>query len=391
MEELSLHQQELEKIELLDQCCRELKILYLQNNVISRIENLGRMKELNYLNLALNNVTVIENLEGCENLRKLDLTVNFVGDLRTVNTLKGNRELKELYLTGNPCTKYDGYRAYVVHTLPMLEKLDGVAITRSERLQAAQEFQRFRESIEESSAAYAEERARLASSEPFIEELPEDIDIDEEEKRFWQEHSDFTPEARLEAQRRYAAIKARKDQKENPKQEKPKRRLYRDGRPLNINEGDWEFVLEGQDSDEQNFVLDITSYRYLDTSMIDLDVHPTHVCVTMKGKIFQLVLPEEINPDSEHCKAERSQLTGHLRLVLPKARAVVAPKGRSRPAPAPAPASTLLEIPDAPPAKADFANIVRDAAKPKGLLRATAVERPNDAEFVDCDDVPPLE
>jgi hypothetical protein len=48
----------------------------------------------------------------------------------------------------------------------------------------------------------------------------------------------------------------------------------------------------------QNFVLDITSYRYLDTSMIDLDVHPTHVCVTMKGKIFQLVLPEEINPVS---------------------------------------------------------------------------------------------
>jgi hypothetical protein len=25
----------------------------------------------------------------------------------------------------------------------------------------------------------------------------------------------------------------------------------KDGRPLNINEGDWEFVLEGQDSDEQ--------------------------------------------------------------------------------------------------------------------------------------------
>ena len=29
-------------------------------------------------------------------------------------------------------------------------------------------------------------------------------------RRFWQEHSDFTPEARLEAHRRYTALRARK-------------------------------------------------------------------------------------------------------------------------------------------------------------------------------------
>jgi protein TilB len=68
LEELSLHQQEIEKIEHLDRWCRNLKILYLQNNLIPRIENVGRLKQLEYLNLALNNVEKIENLEGIKSL-----------------------------------------------------------------------------------------------------------------------------------------------------------------------------------------------------------------------------------------------------------------------------------------------------------------------------------
>jgi Leucine-rich repeat (LRR) protein len=43
--------------------CRKLQILYLQNNVIPRIENVHHLKELRYLNVALNNIRRIENLE----------------------------------------------------------------------------------------------------------------------------------------------------------------------------------------------------------------------------------------------------------------------------------------------------------------------------------------
>jgi protein TilB len=46
LEELALHQQNIEKIELLGQMCRNLKILYLQNNLISKLENLHRLKVL---------------------------------------------------------------------------------------------------------------------------------------------------------------------------------------------------------------------------------------------------------------------------------------------------------------------------------------------------------
>lgn len=69
LEEISLHQQDIERIELLDKASKHLKILYLQNNIIPRIENLTRLKELDYLNLALNNISVIENLASCESLR----------------------------------------------------------------------------------------------------------------------------------------------------------------------------------------------------------------------------------------------------------------------------------------------------------------------------------
>ena len=78
LEEISLHQLEIEKIEAVGDICRKIRILYLQNNIISKIENLAHCKDLEYLNLALNNVERIEGLRTCEFLNKLDLTVNFI-------------------------------------------------------------------------------------------------------------------------------------------------------------------------------------------------------------------------------------------------------------------------------------------------------------------------
>lgn len=68
LEEISLHQFDLEKIENLDKYCRHLRILFLQNNIIEKMENLEKLKELEYLNLAVNNISTIEGLEQCESL-----------------------------------------------------------------------------------------------------------------------------------------------------------------------------------------------------------------------------------------------------------------------------------------------------------------------------------
>lgn len=78
LEEISLHQLEIEKIETLDKYCKNLKIVYLQNNLIGKLENLSKLKSLEYLNMAINNIRKIEGLKFCESLYKLDLTLNFI-------------------------------------------------------------------------------------------------------------------------------------------------------------------------------------------------------------------------------------------------------------------------------------------------------------------------
>lgn len=142
----------------MDRWCRHLQILYLQNNLIGRIENVSRLKELQYLNLALNNIEKIENLEGCEFLEKLDFTVNFIGDLLSVESLRCNVHLQELFLTGNPCTDYTGYRDFVVATLPALQRLDGTDITKSERIAASQQIELLRAQILDQQRSYARRR-----------------------------------------------------------------------------------------------------------------------------------------------------------------------------------------------------------------------------------------
>lgn len=44
LEEVALHQQNIEAIELLGQLCPKLRILYLQNNLIGKIQNLHKLK-----------------------------------------------------------------------------------------------------------------------------------------------------------------------------------------------------------------------------------------------------------------------------------------------------------------------------------------------------------
>ena len=79
------------------------------------------MKELEYLNLAVNSVKTIEGIKRCESLNKLDMTLNFVDveDLEeSVDEMEYCENLQEVYMTGNPCTNWEGYRDYMLGRLP---------------------------------------------------------------------------------------------------------------------------------------------------------------------------------------------------------------------------------------------------------------------------------
>ncbi len=107
------------------------------------MEGLNKLKELEYINLAVNNVSKIEGIRNCESLMKIDLTLNFVDieDLEeSVDNLAECEELQEVYMTGNPCTYWEGFKEYVIGRVSQLKRLDGEEITKSQRLTARQKL-----------------------------------------------------------------------------------------------------------------------------------------------------------------------------------------------------------------------------------------------------------
>ncbi|CAH1990735.1 unnamed protein product [Acanthoscelides obtectus] len=310
LEELSLHQEDVEKIEHLNNWCRGLQILYLQANLISKIENLNKLKKLQYLNLAINNIEVIENLKGCESLEKLDLTLNFVGNLESVCSLKDNINLRELILTGNPCCEYKGYRDYVIAKLPQLVSLDVKEITKSERIKAFQNLPTIEPSIRAEQEAY-----RARRDEQCVRVSCRDTShlTDEE---FWQTTSEHCPESRIDiaARHRRAREENNKEDAEVTSIQRSVRLFTKGGRPLNVNQAKLNFKFK--DDDPAQYVLDVAVYKFLDGNLIDVDLQPIYVKITIKGKVFQMVFPEEVYIEKSIC--QRSQSSGHLILKMPK-------------------------------------------------------------------------
>ncbi|KER34035.1 hypothetical protein T265_12487, partial [Opisthorchis viverrini] len=249
-------------------------------------------------------------------------------------------------------------------------------------------------------------------------------DIDPVVNEFWQEKVPFTPESRIETHeytqlQEKAKSKKTGDNKKDTSKRKPVRLFSDSGRPFNINEPKVNFSLTEQKVDnEDSFLLDVSVYRHMDTSMVDCDVQPTYVRVTMKGKILQLALPEEVKPDKSYAK--RSQTTGHLVVTMPKVDQVIrsqcmakqnkdsvhrqsaqreetstedAKVGSKKVA-----SAALLELETAKPSVPAWKSIIKNPASKTNTYRSARdaqkqkqlQERPNSPDFVDCPDVPPL-
>jgi hypothetical protein len=71
--------------------------------------------------------------------------------------------------------------------------------------------------------------------------------------------------------------------------------------------------------------LDVSVPKHLSTSLIDVDVHPTFLTIIIKSKVLRLKLPEEVK--SGESKAQRSTITGHLLVTMPRLNST---KARSR-------------------------------------------------------------
>ncbi|KAL7752460.1 hypothetical protein RI367_001994 [Sorochytrium milnesiophthora] len=401
LEEITLHQFDIEKIENLEHC-RKLKILYLQHNQITKIENLNKLKALEYLNLALNNITKIENLQGCESLRKLDLTVNFVSDLTCVDNLKPCENLRELHLTGNPVTQVEGYREYVIATLPQLEVLDGVPVRKSNKLTADQQLPGISEQI-------------VNGPPPETFQLPDSATLDAIDQQdteaiaheFQHGKSDHTPAARLIAARQLSKLRESKKGSAGstePGATKKKKKLDRvgpNGEVMQCNEGKYEYKFV---QTRHLVVLEVGISKFLDTSLIDIDVQEGYVRVDIKDKRLQLCLEQPVIPGMS--VPQRSQATGKLSVYMVlqtsafasaagvhDALDVQAMEDRE---------NRKQQEPQKPPSVTDYRNIVPKSGAPTtegdgkrtiSVMR-TKIQRPAptavEEDFIDDPDVPPL-
>jgi len=422
LEEIALHQLDIDKIESLNHC-KCLKIVYLQANLIRKIEGLNRLKELDYLNIAMNNITRIENLERNEALVKLDMTCNFVDldELHTVGSLKNNTLLDDLYLTGNPCiTHWDAvepgrYRDYVIATLPQLSRLDGTEITRTERIKAMQRLPELAKQLKQLAPIATEKRRqqRLRWEERTRKIASGELVITNETTDEW------CPEVRVEDARELRKIEEEKTEYRKKAQtdtlfgdQAPRERRFfkEDGTPIQMNTAKWPFSIE---EDAMNVYIDVALPKFLDSAAVDADVQPLYVRVVQKIAIsegkrdntLQLVLPAEVSCDASNAK--RSATTGHLLLTCPKLHPVTTSKGPAKKKTVPKAISAppthggLLEAPKDLPAgsglkgSVDLASIVADgpgakAAKARSKEAEEALKPTLGPDFDDEDDVPDL-
>ena len=54
----------------------------------------------------------------------------------SIDNLQECENMQELFMTGNPCTQWEGYKDYVIARVSQLKRLDGEEISKSQRLEA---------------------------------------------------------------------------------------------------------------------------------------------------------------------------------------------------------------------------------------------------------------
>ena len=311
LEEISLHQESIERIENLEFYCRHIKILYLQDNIIEKLENLDKLKELEYLNLAVNSIQKIENLEKCESLNKLDLTMNFV-DIENLkescDCLSKVPSLREIYLTGNPCEKFKYCREYVIGRCPQIIIYDGNEVKKSERIKAREMMDFMEKELERES----KEHMIFKQNDPS-EKDPNKYSV-EYRRNMYKE----LEKEKLENERKKKEESQKPSLWNDPVIKEVPPPVYKENGEVRIcNQGRYDVFL-----DEDIYTTAITTFRmklpkFLDTNKIKVDLNPNYVRVDVNGKITQWRFDNDIIV--EKATVQRSTTTGILEIKAPMA------------------------------------------------------------------------
>jgi len=216
----------------------------------------------------------------------------------SLNHLKLVPSLKEIYFTGNPCTDWKSCRELTIALCEQIQFYDGKDVLHSERILAKQN----------------------------LNDLLIDLNTEIEMKKFKEatnpietNENSYTRENRRKMYLEMAQEKEAKEKKKNPEKFEEKKKestmYYPNGEARQCNEGKYEYKLLEWDDPEYTF-FEIKVPKYMDTSLIDVNLQPKLVSIRIKGKLTQLRLNDEIQV--EKSEVTRSQVTGMLHIKMPK-------------------------------------------------------------------------
>lgn len=116
-----------------------LHTLYLAQNRLTSLEGIGSLKKLQVLNVRHNGITSIGALraEDIPRMRKLCISENRVSHIEELKGLQDFAFLCDFLLAPNPVEELPHYREQVLHRLPDLRLLDGQHVTAEEKVKAA--------------------------------------------------------------------------------------------------------------------------------------------------------------------------------------------------------------------------------------------------------------
>ena len=107
-------------------------VLDFTDNEIKKLENFPRFSRLSTLLLSNNHISRIgpQLGEQLANLETVILSNNRIESLSEVDHLKSCEKLAALSLVGNPVTRRQHYRLYVINALPSVKVLDFMKVPR---------------------------------------------------------------------------------------------------------------------------------------------------------------------------------------------------------------------------------------------------------------------
>mmetsp|Transcript_28649 Transcript_28649/g.71982 ORF Transcript_28649/g.71982 Transcript_28649/m.71982 type:complete len:543 (-) Transcript_28649:112-1740(-) len=116
----------------------ELRALHLAQNRVSSLEGVSSLHKLQALNVRHNTITSISALcaEAIPRLRKLCIAENRITQICEVAGLESFPFLCDLLLAPNPVVELPYYRSQVLHRLPRLRSLDSQPVPAEEKVKA---------------------------------------------------------------------------------------------------------------------------------------------------------------------------------------------------------------------------------------------------------------